>query len=441
MPGPNFHLPKRKVPQVDEFCLNNGLKGLFIDIADCSSMSVELHFQAGHYFAPPNQPELAHFLEHLVVGGNSDCPTQADFSKDFQRFGSNYNAHTNKRRVWYEFNAPDFDWQRSFELLLSAVSKPLFLPVEFTTEKQVVHQELSSQADNESLVFFETLGIKMGFWARPHKSRIEKLKAIDLASIKSYYQKTHGTANARLVVAGSLSPARRRWIKQRLENLDLPAKKAVWRAGPDEVLQPVGLFHRDNPKRQGVEYDLTFSNSQRRLELSEADTMAMMSDLFGDGFESRIYGPVRRLGLAYHIHFDAISTKTSAGFSFGGDANPDKLEAIIDLILAEIDRLLAGDLPTDELEAIKDKTLGDNLLSSFTPLYWAGHYRNHYLTRDLIVPADYHSRLEAIDPEKVIAIARHLFVPKQWTLGLHGPTSAPLKRRLKAKLDNWQPAG
>ena len=441
MPSPNFRLPKRKVPKVDEFCLENGMKGLFIDIADCSSMSVELHFQAGHYFAPADKPELAHFLEHLVVGANSDHPTQADLSKDFQQFGSNYNAHTNKRRVWYEFNAPDFDWQRSFELFLSAISTPLFLPVEFATERQVVYQELASKADDESSMFFEALGIKLGFWAKPHKLRIEKLKAIDLKSIKSYYRKTHGTANARLLVAGSLSPARRRWIKQQLENLDLAAKKASWRPGPDEILQPVGLFHRDNPKRRGLEYDLTFSNSQRRLKLSETDTIAMMSDLLGDGFESRIYGPIRRLGLAYHIYFDVISTKTSSGFGFSGDANPDNLEAIIDLVLAEIDRLLAGDLDDTELEAIKDKTLGDHLLSSFTPLYWLDHYRNHYLDRDRIVPADYHSRLGAIDSEKVIAIAHHLFAPKRWTLGLHGPIPAPLKRRLKAKLNNWQPAG
>lgn len=440
MAKPNFQLPKRKIPKVDEFVLPNGLKGLFIDVPDCSAMSVELHFQAGHYFSPDDKPELAHFLEHLVIGANKDYPTKPAFSQTFQRFGANYNAHTNTPRIWYEFNAPDFDWQRSFELLLTTVSKPLFLPADFATEKGVIHQELTSRADNENVVFFQDLSIKMGFSLRPQKERIKKLENVDLADIKSYYQKTHGPANARLVVAGALPPARRRWIKQRLESLDLPAKKAVWRPGPADKLKNIGVFHRPNPKKQGVRYDLSFNNSQRHLELAESDTMAMMSDLFGDGHESRIWGRLREEGLAYHIDFEAITTRAAAAFGFNGEAQPQKLERIIDLILEEVDRLLAGDLKNAEINEIKAKTLGDHLLGSFTPFYWVRHFRNHWLDRDLVVPADYHQRLKAIDAQKIIDLARHLFGPKQWTLALHGPVPAPLKAKLKAKLDGWKPA-
>ena len=435
---PNFQLPKTKTPQAEEFRLPNGLRGLFIDIADCSSMSVEIYFQAGHYFSPPDKPELAHFLEHLVLGANVDHPTLVDLSRDFERFGAHFNAHTDRHRIWYEFDTPDFDWQRSLSLMLVAISQPLFLPAEFETEKQVVYQELTSQADDEDYVFFNEFNRKIGFWQTPIDQRIKKLENIDLKSIRDYHQKTHGVANMRLIVAGSLPADRRQWIKQQLQDLNLPAQKATWELGPKELLRPIGLLHKPNPKRRGVKYDLSFSNDQRRPSPLEADALATIVNLFTDGFGSRIYGPLRQRGLAYYINCGKTASRTSAEFDFGGDASPDKLEAIIDLVLTEIDRLLAGDLKAEEVEAINAKVFGDHLLASFTPPYWIGHYRRDWLDRGLIVPADYQARLKAANRQKVIEVARWIFSPKQWSLGLHGPASADLKQRLKDKFDNWQ---
>ena len=60
------------------------------------------------------------------------------------------------------------------------------------------------------------------------------------------------------------------------------------------------------------------------------------------GNDSRIYGQARIGGLVYHISGGYDSTKTSASFDFSGQVTLDKLEELIDLMLAEIDRLLAG---------------------------------------------------------------------------------------------------
>ena len=429
--------PGLQLPSVTEIKLTNGLQALLINLSNSPVMGFDISFRAGDYRCPAGKPELAHFLEHLVCEATEDYPSPGEFTRAVRLNGGWFNASTTSTNVEYEFAAPDFDWQRVFDLALAAVSWPLFLPAGFSTEREVIRRELTRRLDSPPEVLRGEVLPQIGFSVLRTAERLAKLDAIGLADIKRYYRRTHGPNNARLLVAGHLPPARRRWIKRQLEQLSWSSDSVRRPPLPPEKLKGQGLIHVPDAKVEAVYYYLGFVNNRRSLNLVESDAMSIVEELLLAGLASRIYGRARQQGLVYAMGGEIDSTETSSHFDCEGEVGVDKLEPLIDLILAEIKRLLAGDLDPAELEQIKRWILGGFCLRRLTPGDWLDHYSGRYTEEDLVIPADFRSRLEAINCELVLELFRYVFRPRDWTLGLLGAVPAPLRRRLEAKLDRW----
>ncbi len=429
--------PGLQLPSVTEIKLTDGLQALFINLPNSPVMEFDISFRAGDYRCPASKPELAHFLEHLVLGATEDYPSPGEFTRAVRLNGGWCNASTGSVNVGYEFAAPDFDWQRVFDLMLVAVSRPLFLPAVSSTEREVIRQELTRRLDSPPGVLQDEVLPQIGFSALRTADRLAKLDAIGLADIKRYYRRTHGPHNARLLVAGHLPPARRRWIKRQLEQLSWSSDSVRRPPLPPEKLKGQGLIHVPDAKVEVVYYYLGFVNNRRSLNLVESDAMYIAVELLLVDTASRIYGRARQQGLVYAMDGEAGSTETSNYFDFEGEVGVDKLEPLVDLILVEVKRLLAGDLDPAELEQIKRRMLGGFCLGRLTPGAWLDHYLGWYTEKDLVVPAALQSRLDVINCELVLELFRHVFRPRDWTLGLLGAVPAPLRRRLEAKLDRW----
>ena len=250
--------PGLQLPSVTEIKLTNGLQALLINLPDSPAMEFDVSFRAGDYRCPASKPDLAHFLEHLVLEATEDYPTPGEFTRAVRLNGGWCNATTTSANVEYESVVPDFDWERVFDLMLAAVSQPLFLPAGFSTEREVIRQELARCLDNPPEVLQGEVLPQIGFSVLRTAERLAKLDAIGLADIKRYYRRTHGPHNARLLVAGHLPPARRRWIKRQLEQLSWRSDSVRRPPLPPEKLNGQGLIYVPDAKVKTVYYYLGF---------------------------------------------------------------------------------------------------------------------------------------------------------------------------------------
>ena len=424
-------------PTTFEIERSGGLKGLLINLPNCPAMHFELSFRAGDYRCPSQKPDLAHFLEHLVLMANKQYPSQRDFARAVRANGAYCNASTGPKNVRYFFSTPTNDWQRAFDLMLTAASQPLFLLSEFESEKEVVRQEWHRQLNNRQATISYECDQRVGFEAFLPAERLAGLDSISRADVRAYYRRTHTIDNARLMLAGPMPPAHRRWVLKRLEQLSLPAGRSGRPTLPREKLNGAGLIYKPDPTAETVYYQLTFVNNTRPPGRSDLDALGLIRNLLIDSDDSWIYGQARELGLIYALGAGYGATVTSGHFGFYGQVTPVNLEPLIDLILNEIDRLLAGEFEPDEVDRCKDRLSGTFDMSYLTPQSWVGYYAHNYLNRDFVIPS-YRSRLRPIDRDQMIQTARHIFGPANWTLGLLGKVPQATRRRLETRFKQRQ---
>src|SRR5690349_21349348 len=130
---------------VTEVKAKNGARGILIHIPDASVMTFDFNFRAGEYLVERDIWETPHLMEHLLLGANELIPKARTFQAEFEKNGAYSNASTGSYDITYEAECADFEWDRILELLIVAMTKPLFLPDEDrkSTRLNSSHVEIS----------------------------------------------------------------------------------------------------------------------------------------------------------------------------------------------------------------------------------------------------------------------------------------------------------
>jgi predicted Zn-dependent peptidase len=102
---------------VTELILDNGIRGLIIHIPQAQVMTFDVNFRAGEYLVPPKKWEVAHLMEHILLGANEQYARARDFQAEIEKNGAYSNASTSVYDINYEAECADFEWQRVLELM------------------------------------------------------------------------------------------------------------------------------------------------------------------------------------------------------------------------------------------------------------------------------------------------------------------------------------
>src|SRR3989344_2404665 len=163
---------------VSEVSLNNGVKGLFIHVPDASVMTFEVNVRAGEYLVERDKWETPHLMEHVLLGANEFIPKARLFQAEFEKNGAYCNASTGSYHITYEAECADFEWDRILELLLVAMTKPMFLKEEFEAEFGNVREELSARSNNHFRHLSLALRQAYGFYVMTDQERLKLMKGV-----------------------------------------------------------------------------------------------------------------------------------------------------------------------------------------------------------------------------------------------------------------------
>lgn len=87
---------------VQEVRLQNGARGLLIDVPGATVMSFQFEFRAGNrYVANKDIYETAHIMEHMAFGANALYKTEHAYEADFTKNGAYHNAWTSDVAMCY----------------------------------------------------------------------------------------------------------------------------------------------------------------------------------------------------------------------------------------------------------------------------------------------------------------------------------------------------
>jgi predicted Zn-dependent peptidase len=263
-------------------------------------MSTEFNFRAGEYLVPLAKWETPHLMEHVLLGANELLPKARLFQAEFEKNGAYCNASTGSYEITYESECADFEWDRITDLLLTAITKPLFLEEEFEAEFGNVVEELSARSNNHFRHLSLALRNAYGFKVLTDQKRLIVIDNVTLKDIRDHYASTHTTSNMRFVIAGKLPPERRKILKALLENVELPKGDSRLELPPEEPRPLPSPLYIHNETVDNLYFYLD-SFMRRRMDDAEIDALSLINMMLTETLYSRILGTARERGLVYSM--------------------------------------------------------------------------------------------------------------------------------------------
>jgi len=409
---------------VEKVKLSNGAEGLLIDIPDASVMTFEFNFRAGEYLVDPKKWETPHIMEHVLLGANKKYPKARMFQAEFEKNGAYNNASTGVYDITYEAECADFEWERILDLMLLAISQPLFLQEEFDAELGNVREELNGRANNH----FRHLSLAMrkycGYQAMTDRERIKLLDNNTKEDIETHYKKTHTTSNMRFVIAGEIT-GHKATIVRMLENMSLPKGRGRIDLPVEEpIKQNKGLYLR-NPSVKNVYFILDTFHLEK-LNEQEWDAGQLINTMLTETLYSNILGTARERGLVYSMSSGFNQLAGNVSWWFGAQVMPANLGQLFQIMVNELARVRAGDIDEADIEAAKQYMLGRYQRSGQTVAGTAAGYTNRYFFEDIV--DDYYAlpeRIKSVTKTKIINTTNLMFQDDMWDLGILGSTGRP----------------
>lgn len=424
---------------VEEIVLSNGMRGLLVDIPDATVMSMRFNLRAGDYFAPLEQYEAAHIMEHMVLGANERYRSSRKFSAELEKNGAYANASTGYVAMNYIAECADFEWDRVLELITLAVSKPYFTQEEFEAEFGNVKEELTGCLNNHHQVLFTE--IQKAFDAsgryRSDTDRLDLLKNVDIAAVKAHYKKTHHSDNIRFVIAGKMS-GRRNKIISILEGAEFSRGERF--AYPSASIQHLEApLYIDRQEVKNIIFDLR-TYKMRRFGDNEADAMNMVDTMLTSTFHSLIFGEAREKGLVYGIWSSFDTGSNESTWDFSAQVNKSNIEPLFDIIIKQLRRILQGDVTKEDIDAAKQYKLGSFQMSAQTVGSLVKGYGSRYFFDGTIIDySEIPNDIKAVNKTRMVDAVRTMFEDKLWGLGVLSSCGEEYAEELRKKIEVlWQ---
>lgn len=418
---------------VSELNLKNGARGLLIHIPSANVMTFDINFRAGEYLVDEKKWEVPHLMEHVLLGANELIPRARDFQAELEKNGAYSNASTGVYDITYEAECADFEWDRILDLLMVAITKPLFLKDEFTAEYGNVEEELTARANNHFRHLSLALRKEYGFLAKTDQDRLKLMKSVKLNDIREHYEKTHRTGNMRFVIAGNITPKREEQIRSVLDNIELESGKRFVLPSEKAHLLSAPLYIHNPTVRNVYFYVDTFL--KQRLSDPESDALNLINTILTETLHSKILGKARERGLVYGMSSGVNEAKLCSSWWFGAQVSPKNAPELCDIIVEELGKIFAGDLSGKDIEAAQQYALGRFQRGAQTVAGTANGYSERYFFDDVV--EDYYQipkRIREITKESIITITREMFTDNIWGLGTLGSCGEDFAQELQARL-------
>ncbi|MCX6091941.1 MAG: pitrilysin family protein [Candidatus Bipolaricaulota bacterium] len=403
--------------------LENGLRILAEEVPQSRSVSVGVWINVGSRDDPDHAAGLAHFLEHLMFKGTT-TRNALRVSQEIDSVGGFLDAATGKESTFFYADVPDDGLAKATDLLLDLVFHPAFAPDKIDLERNVVLEEIRGYDDDPEQRAFDQF--VEGLWADHHplsravlgtRASMESATRDDVVDFhRTFYQ----PSNMVIAAAGAIDiDAFFADIERRVPRTSTEVSPRAGRRTPPAFqtlrahhVQPTGQTHI----YLGLPGPVSSDPNRYPLELANA--------VLGDGTSSRMFIAIREeRGLAYAVQ-SAVSRFSDAGFwlSYAAVA-PDTADAVVALLVGELDRLRSEPVPEEELALAKSRLRGSLILGLESNAHRAMRLGNAALSeREILSPDAILAKLAAVDADDVSAAVERYNQPGNVNLVTVGPT-------------------
>jgi predicted Zn-dependent peptidase len=345
--------------------LDNGLRVITANLPHAQSVTCMLMLAAGSRYETAATNGIAHFSEHMFFKGTHKRPDTKLISGEIDAIGGQINAFTGKEYTAYYVRCAAESRDTALDVIVDMLRNSLFDPEEIEREKGVIVEEMNMYTDTPrdyiGYVYEQLLyGDQPLGW--DVLGRKETIRDATRDTFMSYVGAWYHPARMVLGIGGRIGDD----VLERVTELlgDMPAQETP----APTPLQPHANGRVKVNSKASEQAHVIVGVPSYPIDHPDRYALQMVASVLGGGMSSRLFIEVReRRGLAYYV-FGLNHSYTDTGSLYaqaGVDIN--RIDDAVSTIAAELRKIAAEPVPTDELEKARSFTKGRFVLELESP--------------------------------------------------------------------------
>lgn len=402
-------------PHIAHSRLDNGMEVVVIPDHRAPVVTHMVWYRNGSADDPPLKSGIAHFLEHLMFKGTKTHP-QGEFSSLVADLGGQENAFTGHDYTSYFQRVPREHLATMMEYEADRMTNLVLTDEVVAPERDVVLEERRMRTDSDPGAELSEAVQAALFAHHPYGTPIigwgHEIETLGREDALAYYERFYTPENAILVVAGDVQAADVEKLARdtygKIPARGAPPVRRRPQEPPARARRHVSLA--DEKVEQPTYERVYVVPSARTAEAGESEALEVMTHLLGSGQSSRLYKqlviekPVAVAAGAYYMGSSLDATRLWVYGVPAGDVSLDDFDAAIDGVIADF-----IDNPPDdkEFERAKTRLVADAVYAQDSQVALARWYGAALAIGETIEDVSgWSTRIEAVTPEAVVAVAR-----------------------------------
>jgi predicted Zn-dependent peptidase len=412
--------------------LPNGLRIVMVPQADAATVTTLILVGTGSKYESKKDNGLSHFLEHMCFKGTERHPTAQSIAERFDNVGAIYNAFTSQEYTgYYAKGSPEH--AGTFIEVLGDIYVHSTLPEqEIEKEKGVIVEEINMNEDSTHHKVWDVLlelvygDQAMGRTVSGSKQNVLSFTRKDFLQYRSKHYTAHNTI---VVVAGNFDAALvQKQVKTAFASINT-TKPAAYKKVADAQSKPqIAIFEKKTDQAHIV---MAF----RSIPLDHPDSavVSLLSTVLGGGMSSRLFLKLREeMGAAYYVRAEQDSFADHGMFTVSAGIDKTRLQEIIESIVAILKDLKTRPISAQELQKVKEYSIGMVRLGLESSDSVAGFYGAQILLKGKYKTPEQLTRdYRAVTAADIQRVAKKILVEKHANLAMLGPFN---QKKLSTKI-------
>ena len=399
--------------------LPNGLIVLTERMEYLRSIAMGVWIKSGSRCEPAETNGISHFVEHMLFKGTRSRSAQL-IAREMDSIGGNLDAFTGKETICFNVKSLSDHVPIALDVLSDLVRNPVFAAPDIERERGVILEEIKIDEDNPDVLVHELF--TQSFWKDhplgwPILGTTKTVAGLDQKSLFDYHNDRFHGGNMVFSAAGNLDH------DQFVDAVVAKFSNLAGGATLHELSAPEATARIVLRNKKSLEQvQICLGVPAPPITDENRYTTLILNTVLGGGMSSRLFQTIREdRGMVYSIYSDLSPYRDTGTLCVYAGTSAGKVIEVVDLILAEFQKLKQEPLSAEELTRAKDQVKGNILLglesssSRMANLARQEMYFQQFFSVDEVI-----ARIDEVEAARVQAMAQRLFDPERIAVTLLG---------------------
>ena len=346
--------------------LSNGIVVLVVENPAADIIAGRIFLRAGSRWEAREQAGLSHLLSAVLTKGTEQLSSM-DIAERVESVGASLSADAATDYFQLSLKTVSADFVEILQLAGQLLRSPTFPETEVELERRLTLQDIRSQQEQPSTIAFDQL--RQAMYAQ-HPYALSTLGTEDTVShlsradLQHYHQTYFRPDNIVISLAGRITAADAvDLVEQVFGDWQPPASPLPLLNLPPVMPQPHPRTTAQETQQSMVMLGYLASSVQE----PDYAALKLLNTYLGNGLSSRLFVELReKRGLAYEVSAFYPTRLDASQFVVYMGTAPENTAIAIAGLRSEVERLCNTELSVEELQASKNKLLGQYALGKQT---------------------------------------------------------------------------